>query len=288
MGIRDAARGAGRQAVSGLAAAKRATLGSGTEDGWVRKALDAQPRPGLPVAEPWELSFGTIVASHPRVPGAAAKLLGGLDGFGKIAIGPDSVGFDDADVSWDKVVEVRVHSAADLLPDAMIDYEVDRIRGLFPPIPGRKRLVAMAAEGLLTLVLAASEQADRQDRLLPCEIVVKGALGRTKTLTGGLFAAAVMTNLPEVGEGLVATAAAHGIPVTQAASPHAGAKTERGKALRARSASLAAKLAAVRGSLDEPADGDDSDDIGDAALPGPRGEAADPPGGPAESGDKGL
>ncbi|GAA4853859.1 hypothetical protein [Kitasatospora terrestris] len=235
-GIKDVAG-----AVTRAASAARTKVGGD----WARRAIENHPRPAVPTAEPWEISLAGMVGRLPRVPGPAVRLLHLLDGLGQVSIGPKRIGFDGEEVDWERVVEIRQYSAVDLLPDVVVEREVDRIREFLPPVPGRKWLVTKAAEGLLTVALAASEAAERGERLLPCEIVHKNLLGRPRTMAGGLFAASVLTTVPEAGESLVAAARARGIPVTIAKSPRAGTHTERAKRLRATSTRLTDNLRAL-------------------------------------------
>ncbi|MEV6208629.1 hypothetical protein [Kitasatospora sp. NPDC051914] len=258
MGVRDTAQGIGRRAGEAIGSAARTgrvkarnVVGEGE---WVRRALAALPPPEAPAVEDWEVSIAALIGRHPRVPGPAVWLLHQLDGFGQVSFGPEKVGFDGEDVDWAKVQELRLHSTLDLLPDVVVDKEVDRIREFLPPLPGRKWVVTKAAEGLLTLALAAveaAEEAGREERLLPCELVHRGLLGRPRKLGGGLFAAAALASLPLAAKSLVATAEAHGVPVVEV--DPAGTRAERAQRLRATSDRLRERLRALRAEpLDEP------------------------------------
>ncbi|WP_405012825.1 hypothetical protein [Kitasatospora sp. NBC_01539] len=261
MGVRDTAQDIGRRAGAAIGAAAHTGRGKARnvvgEGDWVRRALASLPPPEAPAAVEWEVSIAALIGRHPRVPGPAVRLLHLLDGFGQVAVGPERVGFDGDDVAWEKVQELRLHSTLDLLPDVVVGKEVDRIREYLPPVPGRRWVVTRAAEGLVTLVLAAVEAAEREDLLLPCEIVHRGLLGRPKQLNGGLFAAAVLALLPAASESLIATAKARGIPVV-AVDPD-GVRADRAQRLRSTSAALRDRLGALRASSAEEA----------PVLPGP-------------------
>jgi hypothetical protein len=181
----------------------------------VRASLSAFPRPTSPIAEPWELSIAALVGQHRKVPSIAAKLLRRLDQFGRVTIGPDRVGFDDKTVTWRKVIEIRTYATTDVVPSVVLDREIDRIREIFPPIPGRKWMVTKAANGMLTLIIAVAGHPPWQAQLpmLPCEIVYRNVLGRRATLPAGLFAAIVLAAIPEASHSLITTARTRSIPV---------------------------------------------------------------------------
>jgi len=186
---------------------------------WVRSALGAVPAPADPLTEPWVFSLGALARLHTRIPEIGAKLLDHFDGVGAVRFGPEGVGFDDARVGWPDVRRIHTRSALAMLGVDALDREVDRIRGFFPPVPGRRRLVAKAAELLLAVVLVAVEDAGEEaleDITVPSHVVHRGLFGREKVLPVGLFAAAVLTHRADVRAALTAEAAAHGVPV----SPH--------------------------------------------------------------------
>ncbi|MEV7216076.1 hypothetical protein AB0O31_23685 [Kitasatospora cineracea] len=248
MGIKQVGEGAGRRAgaalesVSGAVASARARVGSD----WARRALETHPKPGVPLTEEWEVSLAGLVGRLPHVPGPAVRLLHLLDGLGQVAVGPEELGFDGESVAWGKVLEIRCHSTVDLLPDVVVEREVDRIREFLPPVPGRKWLVTRAAEALLTVALAATAAAERQERSLPCEIVAKNLIGRPKSLAGGLFAASALTLIPEAGEAVLAAARERGIPVTVVDDPMTGLHAERAAQLRGAADRLTEALRRLR------------------------------------------
>jgi hypothetical protein len=122
---------------------------------WVHAVLARLPRPDTPATEPWEMSIGALIGMHPKVPDGAVRLLGPLRRLGAVAVSPGEIGFDGERVPWDRVTQVRTRNAVGMFLDAAVDREIERIRALLPPIPGRKWAVARAAEGLRTLPEAA-------------------------------------------------------------------------------------------------------------------------------------
>ncbi|NUU25215.1 MAG: hypothetical protein HOV68_27490, partial [Streptomycetaceae bacterium] len=232
-GAVGSAASAGRSAVGRQVAAGRDGLASGD---WARSALGALPVPDSPTAVTWEYSLGVLIARHPRIPSATAKLLRPLDGLGAVRFGPDDVGFDGENVPWEKVTGLRLHDAFAVMTTEGLDAEVDRVREVLPPVPGRKWVVSKVVEAAATVVLASLEQAAEQ-RLdtveVACEITYKGLLGRQKKVQASLFATALLAQRPEVARSLVATAQAHGVPVTPA-PPAKEDATARTAALRAR------------------------------------------------------
>lgn len=264
MGIGDKVRGIGG-AVGSAAAAGRSRVARGVEAGregiasgdWVRTALGALPVPSAPAVATWEYSLGVLICLHPRVPAATAKLLTALDSLGAVRFGPEDVGFDGEYVPWEKVTGLRLHDAFTVMTTDGLDAEIDRVREVLPPLPGRKWVVSKAVEAAATVALASLEQAaDRRLEAVEvaCEITYKGLLGRQKTLNASLFATALLAQRPEVAQSLVATAVAHGVPVTPAPAATQDAAT-RAEALRARTDAMAERLRAAQqeAGADDPA-----------------------------------
>jgi hypothetical protein len=187
---------------------------------WAYTALTSVAPPPVPVNEPWRLSIGVLLGRHPKTPALAHKALGLLDRFGAVHLGPAAVGFDGEEIGWEKVTEIRTRNAFEVMTTQALEQEVDRLRELLPPVPGRKWVVTKAAEAVATVVLAALERGSVDQRLdelpVPVEIVYKGMLGRQKIQVGGLFAAAVLTVVDRAAWSLEATAQQFGIPVTSA------------------------------------------------------------------------
>ncbi|MFJ5230101.1 hypothetical protein ACIQBJ_09400 [Kitasatospora sp. NPDC088391] len=264
MGIRRVGEEAGRRAGAALGAVTGAVASARSKAGadWARRALESHPKPGVPLDGPWEVSLAGLVGRLPHVPGPAVRLLHLLDGLGQVVVGPAEVGFDGGTVAWEKVLEIRCHSTVDLLPEVVVDREVDRVREFLPPVPGRRWLVTRAAEALLTIGLAATAAAERQERSLPCEIVVKNLVGRPKSLPGGLFAASVLTLVPEAGAALLAAAEERGVKVTVVDDPMTGVHAERAARLRGATDRLTDALRRLRAADPE----DAKAEVGAAAL----------------------
>ncbi|GAA0479375.1 hypothetical protein ABZ951_18465 [Streptomyces sp. NPDC046215] len=269
MGIRDRVKGlgdsvsaavaVGKEAVAagkgvvnrGLDAGRAGTTASGD---WVVSVLRSLPVPDAPTERKWEFSLGVLVGRHPKVPAVTARLLRPLDSIGALRFGPESIGFDGEDVPWSKVTHLQLHDAFATMTTDTLDAEVDRIRDLLPPLPGRKWAVTKVVEGLASVMLAALEQAaeQRMDAAeVACEISYRGTLGIKKTLRANMFTTALLAQQPEVMRSLVATARANGVPVLPAAAPAAGTEAaERVRALRARTDAVAAELRAEPGADD--------------------------------------
>ncbi|WTW93557.1 hypothetical protein OG216_09295 [Streptomycetaceae bacterium NBC_01309] len=255
MGIGDRVRGIGG-AVGSAAAAGRSAVGRGigarrdniASGDWARSALGEITVPDAPATAVWEHSLGVLICRHPRIPAATARLLRPLDGLGAVRFGPEEVGFDGEDIAWGKVTGLRMREAFAVMTTDGLDGEVDRIREVLPPLPGRKWVVGKAVEAAATVMLASLEQAAEQ-RLdaveVPYEITYKGMFGREKTLTASLFATALLAHQPGVAESLVATARARGVAVTPAPALTQDAAA-RAVGLRARTDAMAERLRAAR------------------------------------------
>jgi hypothetical protein len=181
-----------------------------------RTMLASVPRPSEAVTEPWRVSIATVVSSHPKVPSITGRFLRRLDKYGSVRIGPAAVGFDDKTIRWNRVIEIRAYPAANFPPSVVVDRESDRVREMLPPIPGRRWIVRTVAGGLVTVATAYARGPLRPmdtSVLLPCEIVYRNVFGRRASVSAGLFAAIVLTLIPESSNSLLATADARGIPV---------------------------------------------------------------------------
>jgi hypothetical protein len=191
------------------------------------------------------LSIASLVGNHPKVPSIAARLLHRLDQFGRVMIGPGRVGFDDKSVRWNKVIEIRTYATTDLVPSVVVDREIDRIREMFPPIPGRKWMVTKVANGLVVLTIAVVGRPPSQvDSLptLPCEILYKNMLGRRATLSAGLFAAIILATIPEASDSLITTARTRSIPVRTMTDAAGATRTVRAERARQRMARFGVRL----------------------------------------------
>ncbi|GAB7184750.1 hypothetical protein ATKI12_4581 [Kitasatospora sp. Ki12] len=274
-----AATGAAAQAAAGLGEAGRQVVrrgGQGAAAGgrWAHTALASVAPPAVPATEPWKLSVGTLIGRHPLTPAVVHKLLGLLDGLGAVHLGPSKAGFDGEEIEWDKVVEIRTRNAFEVLTTTALEQEVDRIRELLPPVPGRKWVVTKAGEALTTVVLAALERASADQRLdeltVPARIVYRGLLGRQRTLDAGAFAAAVLVVTDRAGESLIATARKRGIPVRPAEELAGPTDAARVAALRERTDSVARLLGRIEQSDPETPDAVEVSEAPDAVEAAPQ------------------
>jgi hypothetical protein len=242
---KEAIQAAGRGAV---ATARQA-------DDWVLEQLKAVRPPTLPLAEPWKLSIGGIVAAHPKAPRLTGRLLGPLDRFGAIEIGPDEIGFDGDTVAWDKVTEVRTRSGAELAVGALWDFAIDDLRSRLPPVPGRKWAVTKVLQVLLAMTVDLDKQAEGEDgpQHVACEIIHRGRIQRNKKTTTGVFSALALCALPQVGEALASAAGERGIPVVPAKPYEHVSANERVARMRRQRAALAAKADELESADDEDA-----------------------------------
>ncbi|WP_432589846.1 hypothetical protein ABVG11_33630 [Streptomyces sp. HD1123-B1] len=280
--VTSAAAGAGRTVLNRGAAAGRSGMAASGD--WAVGVLGTLPAPAAPATEEWEFSLGALVCRHPRVPAVTARALRPLDSIGALRFGPESVGFDGEDIPWQQVVRLQLHDAFSAMTTDGFDAEIDRVRDLLPPLPGRKWAVTKVVEGLGAVALAALETSGDQrldSREVACEIVYRGAFGREKTLRAHLFTTALLAQQPDVAHSLVVTAESLGVPVLPAAPGRleAGA-AERVRALRRRTDAVAAQLsraaedeatAAVEGAsgADEPPTPPRPDTRPDAGQHGP-------------------
>jgi hypothetical protein len=177
--------------------------------------------------------------------------------LGGVRFGPETVGFDGEDIPWEKVVSVRCHNAFLKMTTSSLEQEVEKIRDLLPPVPGRKWALTKIGEGLSTVMLASMERAAEQSMdqvMVATEIVYKGMLGRTKTIDAGMYATSILAQKPAVQLSLVMTAQAHGVTVeTVQPGPEAQHIQERVLALRAQTDAVTARLRAAEAGETAPA-----------------------------------
>jgi hypothetical protein len=167
--------------------------------------------PTAPADALWELSLAAYLRRRTDLPSLALKPLGLLDRYGEVAVGPDHMAFDGEDVPWGKAVRLVVRDVVEVVSDAAMAHEADKIRRMLPPVPGRKWVVdhAMALLG----EFAAPQLTKARGGDVVSEVVYRGALGREKTVQAGVFAALVMATWPDVRNSLVATARMHRVEV---------------------------------------------------------------------------
>ncbi|MFI2703181.1 hypothetical protein [Cellulosimicrobium composti] len=121
---------------------------------WVRRAIDAYPRPSYPLEREWDVSVQGVVRLVPFVPRFATAPLALLDRFGALTIGPRRVGLDGKDVDWERVVEVRTAPAWTCLSAEALEANLAELVVALPPVPGRAWVLRRISELLLSLYLA--------------------------------------------------------------------------------------------------------------------------------------
>lgn len=233
----ERAAAAGRDAVQ----RGRRSLATGS---WVLAALRDVPDPAVPIAAPWEVTLVQLVLRHPRTPPRLDRALKYAERMGAVSLSPESVGFDGESAEWRDVAEVRTRNAFDVLTTDALDREIDRIRGLLPPLPGRKWVVTRVTEVVLTLALATLEQASEKswDELqVVSDLVERGALGRRRHLQPGLFATLILSLRRTAYDSLLATAGTHDVPIVPDPSS-TSEPSDRAALIRRRTDALAARI----------------------------------------------
>jgi hypothetical protein len=180
------------------------------------RTLARMPRPASPIAESWVLSPATLVGQYRVVPRLVVWRLGRFNRYGRVAIAPDRVGFDDKTVRWNRVIEVRTCQVTGRLPQAVLIHEATRLSKHLPRFPGRRRLAAFALARAAPLVMSTVGHlsgGSPATPTLPYEIIYRTRFGRSASLRAGLFAAAAMTAVPEAADSLTSTAEQRAIPV---------------------------------------------------------------------------
>ena len=223
---------------------------------WMRRSIAAAPPPTVPWANPWKCTLAGILVRRPGSPLLTVHPLTLLDRFGALHLDSEQVGFDGERHDWSAVAGVRMRDAFELLTTRALEREVDRIRLLLPPVPGRKRLLMFLAQNLATVLLAALDQGeDALEREIVGELRYRRGLpgGRHVIRYPGLFAAALLSLRPDIDDALVGEARRHGVKVTPADRPrsqlgYGGA--ERIAVLRRRTDAITERI----GADDDPAD----------------------------------
>ena len=215
---------------------------------WIRDAVWAAPAPSVPWAGPWKCTLAGILAHRPGSPLLAIRPLMLLDRFGALHLDTEQVGFDGEPHDWSKVSRIRLRNAFELLTTDALEQEVDRIRPLFPPIPGRKRALTFVAENMATVLLAAIDQGDDAlGNAVVGELHYRGLLGVKHVALPGLFAAALLSLRPDFGTSLLEEAERHGVPVDRAETAAVALPADMGQrvaVLRRRTDALVARLTA--------------------------------------------
>lgn len=181
----------------------------------MRDCIDAAPPPTLPWANPWKCTLAGILIRRPDSPLLDAGPLTALDRFGAVHLDGNDVGFDGHHHEWSNVTGVQTRSAIELLTNDALEREVDRLRYLLPPIPGRKRLLMYVAEHLTLVLFTALDQSeDALSRQIVSEIAYRGAVpGIRRHARPGLFAAALLSLRPDINAALIGEAERRGLPV---------------------------------------------------------------------------
>jgi hypothetical protein len=232
-----------------LAGAGQAARGKIAGGQWLRAVLARTGLPDAPATQPWRLSVPALVARHPKIPAAAAWPLRKLGRIGEVMVGPAAIGFDGRDVPWDRVLEVRVHATGGLVPDAVADREIRRIRELLPPVPGRTWVLGQLVTVLLAL--AGNRANSRGDQVIACEIVYRTRLGRVRQHGTGLLGAAILAAFPAVNQAIIATARSRGVPVSPAPAAPGRSRAERAGRMRAAASLFAQRVRALIASADD-------------------------------------
>ncbi|MHA7134259.1 hypothetical protein [Oerskovia turbata] len=133
---------------------------------WVGRALDAYPRPAVPVAGHWDASVAGLVRQVPYVPRLATKPLELLDRFGALHVGPGEVGFDGDAVDWERVLEIRTQPAWSSLSADALEANFAQYLRVIPRLPGRGWVLGKVSELLVSLYLAVVPLPDDAAHLL--------------------------------------------------------------------------------------------------------------------------
>ncbi|MFD0631537.1 hypothetical protein ACFQ9X_07735 [Catenulispora yoronensis] len=139
--------------------------------------------PSVPAEAPWELSLAAYLRQTTALPSLALKPLGLLDRYGAVAVGPEAAGFDGDDVPWPKIVRLEVRDVVEVVSDAAMAREAEKIRSMLPPVPGRKWVVdhAMALLG----DIAGPRLAGARGGDVVSEIVYRGCWGGRRRFRPG-------------------------------------------------------------------------------------------------------
>ena len=223
---------------------------------WMRDSIGAAPTPMVPWANPWKCTLAGILVRRPGSPLLTIHPLTLLDRFGALHLDSEQVGFDGEPHDWSKVAGLRMRDAFELLTTGALEQEVDRIRPLLPPVPGRKRVMTFLAENLATVLLAALDQGDDAlGREIVGELQIRGRVpGSRRTARPGLFAAALLSLRPDINEALVGEARRHGVKVTAADQVRRAlpaGKQERIAVLRKRTDALIERIGAEEDPVDD-------------------------------------
>lgn len=245
-----------RDAATGYAADKRdaaqtfaSDAKSAFKEGDIEDLLGRLPLPTSPVAQEWQWSLGKLITSGNKPPLGTGMLLGLLDNFGTIDIGPKEVGFDGSTAKWHKVKAIRTRSLDGIVQKLSTDSFTDTIANLLPPVPGRGWVSEKATSAIFTIWAMVADLAIRDPeagrRQVVCEIEYKGWI-RTKEAETGYFTAPVMALLPGLDQVFRDEAQQRGIVVEKAEETVIESAENRVAWLREKHAGIVAKREAAR------------------------------------------
>lgn len=182
---------------------------------WIRESIDSAEPPTVPWTNPWKCTLAGILLRRPGSPLLEIGPLILLDRLGALHLDGAQVGFDGEQHDWSKVTAVRQRNAYELLTNDALEQEVDRIRHLLPPVPGRKKLMMYLAEHLTMVLFAALDQGqDALSREIVAEIRYRGKVPGVKhAARPGLFAATLLSLRPDINDALIGEAVRREIDV---------------------------------------------------------------------------
>ncbi|RBY74801.1 hypothetical protein DQ239_18585 [Blastococcus sp. TF02-09] len=192
--------------------------------------LERHGLPDAPAASEWELSIGSLVAGAGRVNPVARQALDLLDRFGRVAVGPAFVGLDNEDIPWTAVTGLRAATVAQVLTESALDREMDRLRVVLPPVPGRRWVLGRVGDVVGSLLDWVLSDEGRLGAEIVTAVDHKKRLGRATTSTVGFFGVLLLTALPDVNRSIWSTAAARGATVPPARAPSSDAAPLRAEA----------------------------------------------------------
>jgi hypothetical protein len=217
---------------------------SALKEGDVEELLGRLPLPESPVPQHWKWSLGQLITAGSKPPTGTGMLLGLLDNFGTIEIGPEEVGFDGANAKWQKVKALRTRSLDGIVQELAAEDFAERIANVLPPVPGRGWVSEKATVAMFTIWAMVTDLAIRDPeagrRQIVCEIEYKGWI-RTKEAETGFFTGPVMALLPNLDQVFRSEAERRGVLV-ESAEPSAIENAEARVAwLREKHAAIVAK-----------------------------------------------
>ncbi|MDN3241279.1 hypothetical protein [Glycomyces tritici] len=256
---RDAAVGLAKSkvdATTGYAVAKRdgavnfaSDAKTALKEGDLEELLRRLPLPASPVQEEWQWSLGKLITSGGKPPMGTGMLLGLLDNFGTIDIGPEEVGFDGSTAKWHKVKAIRTRSLDGIIQKLSTDSFTESIENLLPLVPGRGWVAEKATSAIFTIWAMVADLAIRDPeagrRQVVCEIEYKGWI-RTKEAETGFFTGPVMALLPGLDQVFREEAARRGVLVEQAEQTTIETAENRVAWLREKHAAISAKREEAR------------------------------------------